>query len=78
MKRAKISEEPDIPKEVDFRGGEGGRYARRFAEGTNLVILAPDVAEDFPDSESVNAALRVVLRAGVQASQLRKSKRRAG
>lgn len=78
MKRAKTSEEPDIPKEADFRGGERGRYARRFGEGTNLVILAPDVAEVFPDSESVNAALRVVLRACVQPSQLRKRKRRAG
>ena len=78
MSRAKASDDPDMPREVDFRGGDRGRYAKRFAEGTNLVVLAPHVAEVFPDSESVNAALRVVLRASVRASQTQKSQRRSG
>jgi len=78
MRRAKTSSEDEMPAEIDFRGGERGRYAKRFAEGTNLVLLAPDVAKVFPDSDAVNAALRVVLRASVQAGQRRKSKRRAG
>jgi len=44
--------------EYDFRTGMRGRYARRYAKSTNIVVLAPDVAKLFPDSESVNKALR--------------------
>ena len=44
--------------EYDFRGGVRGKYAARFAEGTNLARIDPDLAERFPDSESVNRALR--------------------
>jgi len=67
-----------MPAEIDFRGGERGRYAKRFAQGTNLVLLAPDVAEVFSDSDSVNAALRIVLRASARATPPRRNKRRAG
>ncbi len=42
----------------DFRGGERGKYAKRFAEGSNVVVLDPDVAERFKTSEEVNRALR--------------------
>jgi hypothetical protein len=48
----------DLLPEYDFRGGVRGKYAKRFSEGTNVVVLAPDVAKLFPDSESVNRALR--------------------
>ena len=44
--------------EYDFRGGVRGKYASRHAAGTNVVVLDPDVAKLFPDSESVNRALR--------------------
>lgn len=47
-------------KEYDFTGGVRGKYARRFAEGTNVVVLDPDLAQLFPDSKSVNDALRVL------------------
>ena len=47
--------------EYDFRGGERGKYARQYAEGSNVVVLSPDVAEAFPDSESVNEALRALM-----------------
>lgn len=77
MKKTKQSDN-DMPAEIDLRGGERGRYAKRFVEGTNLVVLAPDVAEVFPNSAAVNSALRVVLRASAQASPRRKGKRRAG
>ena len=40
-----------------------GRYAERFAHGTNLVLIEPDIWEAFPDAESVNAALRLVIEA---------------
>ncbi|MGB9028615.1 MAG: hypothetical protein WCC27_00735 [Acidobacteriaceae bacterium] len=40
MKRTnKIPQIPDIPAEIDFRGGERGRYAKRFGEGFRIVIL---------------------------------------
>ncbi len=40
-----------------------GIYAKRYRSGTNLVLLAPDVREAFPDDESVNEALRLVAKA---------------
>lgn len=60
-KEADSPSDPDPLPEYDFRKGERGRYAERFAEGTNLVLLDPDVAEAFPDSESVNQALRSLI-----------------
>ena len=39
-----------------------GKYAERYRKGTNLVLLAPDVAQSFPDSESVNEALRLLIK----------------
>lgn len=50
--------DPDMREEYDFRGGVRGKYADRMAEGSNVVVLDPDVAEAFTDSESVNRALR--------------------
>jgi hypothetical protein len=43
-----------------LEGGVRGKYADRYREGTNLVLLAPDVADAFPDDEAVNEALRLV------------------
>lgn len=55
----------ELRGEYDFtpeqlRAGVRGKYADRFAEGVNLVRLDPDVAAMFPDSESVNDALRAL------------------
>jgi len=47
--------------EYDIRGGVRGKYTQRYREGTNLILLDPDVAESFPDSESVNRALRLLI-----------------
>jgi len=44
-----------------LKGGVQGKYADRYREGTNLVLLAPDVAEAFPTEEAVNQALRLVI-----------------
>jgi hypothetical protein len=44
----------------DFKNGVRGKYYRRFREGTNLVLLDPDVARFFPDSKSANDALRAI------------------
>lgn len=50
--------DPDILEEYDFSNGVRGKYAGRFAKGSHVVVLDPDVAQVFPDSESVNQALR--------------------
>lgn len=49
--------------EYDFSGGTRGKYAKRFAAGTNLILLAPDVAAEFRTATAVNKALREVLKA---------------
>ena len=41
-----------------IKSGERGKYAERYKQGTNLVLIDPDLHELFPDSESVNRALR--------------------
>ena len=46
--------------EYDFSRGIRGKYARRYEQGSNLVVLAPDVARVFPDSDSVNSTLRAL------------------
>lgn len=53
---------PDKMKpEYDIRGGIRGKYYERYRQGTNVVLLEPDVAAVFHDSESVNRALRVLI-----------------
>lgn len=47
--------------EYDFKGGVRGKYAKRYAEGTNVVVIDPDVAEYFPDHDSVNESLRSLI-----------------
>jgi hypothetical protein len=44
--------------EYDLTGGVRGKYVERYRQGTNVILLDPDVAEKFPTSESVNDALR--------------------
>lgn len=45
-----------------LRTGVRGKYAALYKEGTNLVLLDPDVAKAFPDEQAVNDALRLVLK----------------
>lgn len=59
MKKTKVSEAA-MPPEYEFRGGIRGKYAKRFSEGSNLIVLDPDVATVFPDSKSFNDALRAI------------------
>ena len=54
----KMKNDPDMLEEYDFTGGVRGKYAKRYQEGTNVVVIDPDVAEYFPDHDSVNEALR--------------------
>ena len=48
---------PEYPSDL-IKSGERGKYAKRYREGTNVVLIDPDLHRLFPDSESVNRALR--------------------
>jgi hypothetical protein len=53
---------PEYDLKSLLKGGTRGKYAQRFREGTNLVLLEPDVAGAFPDEKTVNDALRLVMK----------------
>lgn len=53
--------DPDMLEEYDFSKGVRGKYAKRYTEGTNVVVIDPDVAQYFPDHDAVNEALRSLL-----------------
>lgn len=50
--------------EYNFEKGERGKYADRYREGTNLILLDPEVAKYFPSSKSVNKALQGLISQG--------------
>lgn len=54
----KEAEDPDMREEYDFTEGVRGKYASAFAEGSNVVVLDPDVAAEFKTPKAVNDALR--------------------
>jgi len=54
----KMQKDPDMLEEYDFSKGIRGKYAKRYAVGTNVIVIEPDVAKYFPDHDSVNQALR--------------------
>ena len=59
------SDKDELRPEYDFArlpGGVRGKYARRYASASNVVVLEPDVAAAFPTEQSVNDALRLLLR----------------
>ena len=51
----------EMRPEYDLRGGVRGKYYGRYKQGTNIVLLEPDIAKVFRDSASVNEALRQYL-----------------
>ena len=53
---------PQMKAEYDFSDGVRGKYVERYRQGTNVVLLDPKLAEAFPDSKSVNDALRALLK----------------
>ena len=59
-RRDGLRREYDLSK---LKGGVRGKYISRYRAGTNLVLLSPDVAEYFPDEQSVNKALRALIHA---------------
>ena len=60
-RQVEVERAPDMLDDYDFSQGVRGKYVQRFAQGSNVVVLSPDVAAIFPDSESVNNALRMLV-----------------
>jgi hypothetical protein len=79
MKKKTDKDKDDLRPEYDssmLKDGVRGKYARRYRAGSNLVLLSPEVAKAFPDDESVNEALRLLMKvAKSQSPQQRSSKR---
>jgi hypothetical protein len=65
MKKSKINTSDDLRPQYDLRhllkGGVGGKYAKAYRAGTNLVPLDPDVRKAFRSEKAVNDALRLVI-----------------
>ena len=60
--RPKIEADDDeMLPEYDFTGAVRGKYYDRYREGTNVILLDPDVAEVFRDARAVNDALRLLV-----------------
>jgi len=72
--RTRRSDEDTMRPEYEFSKAVRGVTAARYAEGTNVVLLDPDVAEMFPDTRAVNEALRTIAR--LRRSLSRKPRRR--
>ena len=58
-RRGELRRQYDLSK---LKGGVRGKYVAHYRAGTNLILLSPDVAEYFPDEQSVNTALRTLIR----------------
>lgn len=61
-------QDSDMRDDYDFSDGVRGKYADLFAEGSNVVVLDPDVAAEFKTRKAVNDALRAQLKNGRRAS----------
>jgi hypothetical protein len=64
MKKVEDEQQDELRPEYDFsqlKGRVRGKYVERYREGTNVVLLDPDVAAAFPDAKAVNEALRLLI-----------------
>ena len=62
MRKTNAKQKSSRVPDYDYSHGIRGKYAARYAEGTNVVVLSPDVAEIFPNAQAVNEALRTLVR----------------
>jgi hypothetical protein len=65
MKNSNTMDNDDLRPEYEFdysKGVRGKHYTRLLKEGSNIVVLEPDIAESFRDSNTVNEALRLLLK----------------
>ena len=63
----------EMRAEYDFSGGVRGKYADQYRRGTNVVLLEPELAKAFPDSKSVNDALRALVAIATRAESRKRA-----
>lgn len=68
-KKDELRNEAEMQDEYDFSQGIRGKYVERYRSGSNVVVLEPDVAPFFPDTASVNEALRALIKVATQATK---------
>ena len=68
----------EMRAEYDFSGGVRGKFYKEYMKGTNVVLLDPDVAEVFPDSRTVNEALRVLAQVAKRQVKSKPKKSKTG
>jgi hypothetical protein len=76
MKKTKVAEMRAEYGREDLGEGIRGKFLKSYREGTNLVLLSPDVAEAFPTEEAVNDALRSLIKIARHAGLSSRSRRR--
>jgi hypothetical protein len=59
--------------EYHFSGGVRGKYVDRYRSGINVVLIDPELAEAFPDSKSVNDALRALVAIATRAESRKRA-----
>ena len=59
--KKKIVADDDMLPEYDFSGAVRGKYYERYRQGSNVVLLDPDVSDAFPNAAAVNEALRLLV-----------------
>lgn len=77
MRKAKTDELRAEYRRSDLGKGVRGKYFKAYQSGTNLVLLKDDVADVFPDEESVNEALRTLIRLARAGSRPARRRRQA-
>lgn len=80
MKKLKIENSDDLREEYqrsDFQKLERGKYLAQVQAGSNIVVLKPEIAEAFPTSEAVNAALAGLLELATKTVRLAKRSNKA-
>ncbi len=70
----KNKREPEMLKEYDFSRGVRGKYYKRFLEGSNVAVIDAELAKIFPDSKSVNQALRSLVSVAQKSVKLKKAR----
>ncbi len=74
MKMKGKAEDGEIRSEYDFSKGKKNPYAERANAKSSVVLIEPELQDLFPDSDAVNEALRLLVKAGKRASKMRGTK----
>jgi hypothetical protein len=71
MKKAAKQTPDEMRPEYQLSRGKPNPYAARFAKGSNVVLIEPDLFSYFPSSEEVNSALRLLVKLSARATERR-------